>query len=65
MDGKSRYQVKILSKQINKINYYCSNSNSNSTVALTPLDPYFITGLADAEASVIILILTEPRNITN
>jgi hypothetical protein len=29
------------------------------------LDPYFITGLADAEASVIILILTEPRNITN
>jgi hypothetical protein len=65
MDGKSRYPVKIPSKQINKINYYCSNSYSNSTVALTPLDPYFMTGFSDAEASFIILILKEPRNITN
>jgi hypothetical protein len=29
------------------------------------LDPYFMTGFSDAEASFIILILKEPRNITN
>jgi hypothetical protein len=44
MGGESRYPVKIPSNQINKINYYCSNSYS--TFAITSLDPYFITGFS-------------------
>lgn len=31
MGGESRYQVKIPSNQLNRKNYYCSNSYSNST----------------------------------
>lgn len=65
MGGENRYQVKIPSNQINKKNYYCSNSYSNSTFAISSLDPYFITGFSDAEASFIILILKEPKNTTN
>jgi hypothetical protein len=63
MGGESRYQVKIPYNQINKKNYYCSNSYS--TFAMTFLDPYFFTGFSDAEASFIILILKEPKNNTN
>ena len=65
MGGESRYQVKIPSNQINNKNFYCSNFNSNSTLAITPLDPYFVSGFSDAEASFIILILKEPKNKTN
>jgi len=36
-----------------------------STFAITPLDPYFVTGFSDAEASFIILILKEPKNLIN
>ncbi len=61
MGGESRYQVKILSKQFNNRNYYSSNSN----FGITHLDPYFVTGFADAEASFIIIISKEPKNITN
>ena len=67
MDGESRYQVKIPSKQINKIinRNYSSNSPSPSAFPICLLDPYFVTGFSDAEASFIILILKEPKNITN
>jgi len=69
MGGESRYQVKILSNQINKIIYrsYSSNSYlpSSYTFAISPLNPYFVTGFSDAEASFIILILKEPRNTSN
>jgi hypothetical protein len=65
MGGESRYQVKIPSNQINNKNFYCSNFNSNSTLAITPLNPYFLSGFTDAEASFIILILKEPKNQTN
>ncbi len=65
MGGESRYQFKIPSKQINIKNYYCSNSYSNSTLSITSLNPYFVTGFSDAEASFIILILKEPKNKTN
>jgi hypothetical protein len=58
MGGESRYQIKILSNQINIKNYYCTNS-------ITSLNPYFVTGFSDAEASFIILILKEPKNKTN
>jgi hypothetical protein len=67
MGGESRYQVKIPSNQLNRKFYYCSNSYSNSTSVhrRTPLDPYFVTGFSDAEASFIILILKEPKNTTH
>ena len=61
MGGESRYQIKIPSKQINIKNYYCSNSYSNPTLATTSLNPYFVTGFCDAEASFIILILKEQK----
>ncbi len=65
MGGESRYQIKTPSKQIIKKNYYCSNNNSKSTLSKTPLNPYFVTGFSDAEASFIVLILKEPKNKTN
>jgi|ERR1700679_443857 hypothetical protein len=64
MGGEIRYPVKIPSNQINNIKYYSSNSYSTptkgrvpTTFAITPLDPYFVSGFSDAEASFIILIL--------
>ena len=45
--------------------YYSSNSYSKSTSGRTPLDPYFVSGFSDAEASFIILILKEPKNVTH
>jgi len=48
MGGESRYPVKIPSKQLNIINYYSSNSYSTSTLSITTLDPYFVTGFSDA-----------------
>ena len=48
MGGESRYQIKIPSNQINIKNYYCSNSYSNSTLSITSLNPYFITGFSEA-----------------
>jgi len=65
MGFERNYQVKIPSNQINNKNFYCSNFNSNSTLVLTPLNPYFLTGFSDAEASFIILILKEPKNKIN
>jgi len=69
LGGESRYPVKIPSNQINKIIYHSYSSNSYSpsasTFAITPLNPYFVTGFSDAEASFIILILKEPKNTTN
>ena len=61
MGGESRYQLKIPSNQINIKNYYCSNSYSNPTLATPSLNPYFVTGFSDAEASFIILILKEQK----
>ena len=63
MGFERSYQIKIPSKQINKLIYRNYNSSCNLTMA--PLDPYFITGFSDAEASFIILILKEPRNEIN
>jgi hypothetical protein len=67
MGGESRYQIKIPSKQINKIIYrsYSSNSPSTNTALphITPLEPYFVTGFSDADASFIILILKEPKKL--
>ena len=44
MGGESRYQVKIPSNQINIKNYYCTNS----TLSITSMNPYFLTGFSDA-----------------
>lgn len=65
MGGESRYQFKIPSNQINNKKYYSYYSNSKSTLAITNLNPYFLTGFSDAEASFIIIILKEPKNKTN
>jgi hypothetical protein len=58
MGGESRYPVKIPSNQINNIKYYSSNSYSTptkgrvpTTFAITPLDPYFVTGFSDAASA--------------
>jgi len=48
MGGESRSQIKIPSKQVNTRKYYCSYSNSNSTLAITTLNPYFISGFVEA-----------------
>jgi hypothetical protein len=65
MGGESSYQIKIPSKQLNRGNkYYSSNSYFKSTYGRTPLDPYFVSGFSDAEASFIILISKEPKNVT-
>jgi hypothetical protein len=65
MGGESRYQIKILSNQLNRplhilvkaseCNKYYS-SISYSTFFKFPLNPYFVTGFSDAEASFIVLI---------
>jgi hypothetical protein len=45
--------------------YYSSNSYSKSTSGRIPLDPSFLSGFSDAEASFIILISKEPKNVTH
>lgn len=71
MGCENNYQIKIPSNQINiKKNYYSSaayagnNSYSSASATTLSLNPYFITGFSDAEASFIILILKEPKNKT-
>lgn len=65
MGCERNYQIKIPSNQINiKKNYYSSNSYSSASATTLSLNPYFITGFSDAEASFMILILKEPKNKT-
>ena len=56
--------AKALSHKGEGKKYYSSNSYSKSTSGRTPLDPYFVSGFSDAEASFIIIISKEPRNVT-
>jgi hypothetical protein len=53
---------RILSNQINKVRKFSTISDSNLSQDINLLNPYFITGFADAERSFIILILREPRS---
>jgi hypothetical protein len=54
MGFERNYQIKIPSNQINKLNYYSTNSNQ--------LDPYFFTSFTDAKSSFIVLILKDQKN---
>jgi hypothetical protein len=56
MGFERSYQLKILSNQINNINYY-SISGINSYPSILINSPYFVTGFSDAESLFIILIL--------
>ena len=56
MGGESRYQVKILSKQLNK------KRNFSTLLAQQPkLNPWFVTGFADGEGSFGITIYKDNR----
>ena len=61
MGFERNYQVKILSKQLNKQNY----STLSQTGFNNKLNPWFVTGFTDAEGCFIILILKDPKNKTN
>ena len=48
MGFERNYQIKVLSKQLNKTNF-CTSACAQ--VQFTKLDPWFVTGFCDAEAS--------------
>jgi hypothetical protein len=49
MGGENRYQVKILSKQLNKL-YFSTKSKIVVSGKNSVLNPYFVTGFSDAES---------------
>ena len=53
MGFERNYQIKVLSKQFNKTNF--------CTKPLTKLDPWFVTGFCDAEASFTVSIYIDKR----
>ena len=59
MGFERNYQIKIPSNQMNKLRFYSTDSKINSNYSL---DPYFLTGFADAESSFMVLVLKEPNN---
>jgi hypothetical protein len=68
MGFERNYQVKILSKQINKYRSYTSIVTPQLQIKL-PRDPYlldanFVSGFTDGEGSFVISIQREPRNKT-
>lgn len=40
----------------------CSKRNGQEIINIPPLNPYFVTGFSDAEASFMILVLKEPKS---
>ncbi len=66
MGFERNYQVKILSKQINKLTFSTSTATLNPhTVPCTKkLNPWFITGFADAESSFGIFIQSSAERKT-
>jgi len=56
---KRNYQIKIPSNQIKELKYYSTYSNK-----INSLNPYFLTGISDAEASFIVLVLRDKKNKT-
>jgi hypothetical protein len=65
MGFERNYQVKILSKQINKVRWYTSTTAHKPSI--TPnsnLGPWFLTGFADAECSLSILIQANSKYAT-
>ena len=56
MDGESRYQIKILSKQLNISQFSTLINNENLSNGTLKLNSWLITGLTDAEGSFTISI---------
>jgi hypothetical protein len=56
MGGESCYQIKILSKQLNKI-----KSRFSTLVQISKLNPWFVTGFTDGEGSFGITIHIDKR----
>ena len=58
MGFERNYQIKVLSKQLNKKNF-CTSANAQ--VHLTKLDPWFVTGFCDAVPSFSVSIYKDKR----
>ena len=58
MGFERNYQIKVLSKQFNKTNF-CTSAYAQ--VPLTKLDPWFVTGFCDGEASFSVSIYIDKR----
>ena len=58
MGFERNYQIKVLSKQLNKTNF-CTSAYAQ--VQLTKLDPWFVTGFCDGEASFSVSIYIDKR----
>ena len=57
MDFERNYQVRILSKQINKIQNYTTNN-------IIKLDPWFVTGFVDAEGCFTTAVVKDSKSKT-
>ena len=64
MDFERNYQVKVLSNQINKRLYTSINTHKPIYSLNSSLNPWFLTGFADAECSFSILIQANSRYTT-
>ena len=58
MGFERNYQIKVLSKQLNKTNF-CTSAYAQ--VQFTKLDPWFVTGFCDGEASFSVSISIDKR----
>jgi len=61
MGFERNYQIKVLSKQLNKTNFCTSAVATDALVQFTNLDPFFVTGFCDGEASFSIAISIDKR----
>ena len=64
MGFERNYQIRILSKQINKVRWYTSTTHKPSVISNSNLNSWFITGFADAECSFSILIQSNSKYVT-
>lgn len=64
MGFERNYRVKILSNQIIQRRLYSidSNLNNNSNKLIKQLEPWFVSGFADAEGCFLVLIRKSPKN---
>lgn len=61
MGFERNYPVKVLSKQLNKTKFCTSAVTTDALVQITKLDPWFVTGFCDGEASLSIAIYIDKR----
>jgi hypothetical protein len=61
MGFERNYQIKVLSKQLNKTKFGTSAVATDALVQFTKLDRWFVTGFCDGEASFSIAIYKDKR----